>query len=214
MKISDIINSKFVRIIALIVVLYFAIFSHKDHPNSVSSSVSIDGINKNFDEVKQRTGFIVSNIKTAQNYDHQKDDVISNKKIIDSLGFIDEKYLDTIKTQILGEGFGDRYVNCLDEVVFNIDFYDNNNNKIKSMLYQTIVAGSNKNNIIAKKIVGMKKNSIIRFDLGRDLYMNNEIIQNLISNKDIDIYFEVLILDFKKLLNPEEYGLSCQFNNL
>ena len=176
-KIFALIQIPLVKIIAIIAILYFGLFSNKDNPNSLRNRFSQDRIEQNIKEAKDRSLLITSSVKTAQ-------EIAQQKKSNPALNEI-------ISKEDLEIGSGDHQASCGDEVEISYAIYDNKNSQIKSVNFEKLIIGSNLNEIIEKNIYGMKQGGVRIINIPHDYKTNNAPIKQLLTSYDSQIKYQI-----------------------
>jgi hypothetical protein len=129
MLINEILKNPIVKICAVFVILYFALFSNKENPDSLRNRLSKENIEKNLHDASNKSKFIISNVGAA-------------KKAIK------EKERKEQEMQNL-------VIKCGDEVTTDYSIFSAGQN-LYSEKNKKFIIGSKIDPIIEKNVIGMK----------------------------------------------------------
>ncbi|MBU6140281.1 MAG: hypothetical protein KGP29_01815 [Proteobacteria bacterium] len=194
-KILNFLSIPLVRIIGIFVILYFALFSEKQNPNSLGNRLSKEEVKKNINEARERTRFIISNVKTAQELEVKPKAIQQNteaKIIINDLEI----------------GKGDVKISCGSKVEISYGIYVEGNKQIKAVSSEKLVIGNNLNEVIEKNILDMKIGGIRNIIIPRNFKTDNPKINELLKFYDSELRYQVVIISSE----PPEISSqnSCQ----
>jgi hypothetical protein len=160
MPINNLLKNPLIRICATILIVYLALFSNKENPNSLGNRFSKERLQKNFTEMKEKGQFIKKNIDTAKRIEKEK------------------------KTTQNSEGIkSDLSVKCGDKVITNYAIYTNNI-KLNQIDNLEFVIGSKQNWLIEKNLIGMKNNEVKNINMLDSLTTNE---RKMISSSNINL---------------------------
>ena len=71
--IFNILRQPLVKLFAVILILYFGLFYDKTNPDSLGNRLAPERLRKDFNEVQEKTFFIVSNLKEAKELNAKKE---------------------------------------------------------------------------------------------------------------------------------------------
>jgi len=194
----EIFRNPLIKTIGLILVIYFALFHDKKNPDSLGNRLSSDRIVKNFREVQERSVFIMSNIEKARNS--------ANASL--SAGSAGEALLEnfnalSIRDVEIGEGDS---LKCGDEAEISYDIrVVESINQLEFVSNERLVIGSNKNPLMERKIVGMKKGGTRIIKVPKDFKSSNQKLSLLLRFNEADLQYSVTLINF----NEAQEGFAC-----
>lgn len=147
MKIIELVRHPLVKTTGIVLILYFALFSNKENPNSLGNRLSKDRIRENLGEVQERSKFIVTNVKKAR--------LLAKEKEV--LQQDEPKIADPIIIEDLNQGAEGRMVSCGDQVSITYGLYSKNGKQLEFTNPKTLVIGSNELPTLEKNIIGLKQ---------------------------------------------------------
>ena len=130
MLINQILKNPIVKICAVIVILYFGLFSNEENPNSLRNKLSKERIEKNLHDATNKSKFIVTNVGAARKFAQEQEE---KGKEIENL-----------------------IIECGDEVKVDYNILNKGNN-LYSEKSKKFVIGSKIDFLIEKNLIGMKK---------------------------------------------------------
>lgn len=199
MKIVDLLRHPLIKTIGIALILYFALFSNKQNPNSLGNRLSTDRVKHNLEEVREKSEFIVTNVKKAQQLAREKE--LQQQE--------EEKILDPIIIEDLGKGAGDKMVSCGDQVDISYGLYSKNGKQLEFVNPKKLVIGSNEFPTLEKNIIGMKRYGIRNISTTSKFSANHKNDQKLtefIQNYG-GIRYQVTLLSFQK---APKITVSCE----
>ncbi len=167
-----------VRIIGVIVVLYFGLFSNKEKPDSLGNRLSRDEIVKNFNEVKERTRFISTTIQSGGQNQVQ---IAKNSQL---------------DIEDIEPGTGNASIDCGMEAKISYSVFDQSGKQIRNPSEEKIIIGSKINDFIEKNIIGMKSGSIRNIQVPKDYISSNQTVNQLLNFYKSDLRFQIIITEF------------------
>ncbi len=180
-KILNFLRIPLVKMIGIFAVLYFALFSEKQNPNSLRNRLSKEEVKKNFNEASEKSRFIISNVNASRNLEAKpkspQPEVAAKISISD-----------------LDLGKGDVGISCGSTVEISYGIYTKDNKQIKSVSSEKLTIGSNLNEIIEKNILDMKPGGIRNILVPHNFKTNNRSINELLKFHDSDLRYQVSII--------------------
>jgi hypothetical protein len=181
----------------ILAIIYFALFSNKNNPDSLSNRLSGSNIKKNLNEAKEKSEFIITNVKIAQSMAESSEDV---KK---------DNFSDEIITENLSTSNSVNKVKCGDEVEILTSINSANGKNISTPQIKKIIIGSDNNPLLEEKIMGVAENSAIRLKIKESYQSHEREIAEILNSEKKEIYYDILI----KEINPTKannLNLSCR----
>jgi hypothetical protein len=192
-NILDFLRIPLVKFIGIIAILYFGFFSNKENPESLSNRLSKERVEQNLQEAKERSRFIASNLKTAQEIAKEKklNPDIQNKVSLEDIE--------------IGKGEGE--VSCGSEVEISYSIFSENGTQIKNVSSEKLVIGSNLDEFLERNLYGMKQDGIRNIKVPREFMTNNIAINEMLRFYDSGIRYQVLMLN---VVNNPNSKISCR----
>ncbi len=190
MDLHSLLRKPIIKIIAVILVLYFGIIKNNQHPQSIANKLSTNNIKKNYDEIRDKISDISQNLEMAQQVKKE----LSLEKNINDLRF------EKIILGTIGES-----IKCGNEV--NIIYkFTNNEGVILDMDEESKIIANQQHSamvedIIAKNIVGLKNGAVIRTKFMGQFKQADDKINKLLKIANNELTLEVYILSFKNTEN-------------
>lgn len=150
MKIVNFVRHPLVKTTGIVLILYFALFSNKQNPNSLGNRLSTERIKQNLGEVQEKSKFIVTNVKKAQQI--AKEQELQQQE--------EAQNISPITIANLNPGAGDKMASCGDQVSIIYGLYSKNGKKLEFVNPKQLVIGSNELPTLEKNIIGMKQYGI------------------------------------------------------
>ena len=190
-NILDFLRIPLVKFIGIIAILYFGFFSNKENPESLSNRLSKERVEQNLQEAKERSRFIASNLKTAQEIAKEKklNPDIQNKVSLEDIE--------------IGKGEGE--VSCGSEVEISYSIFSENGTQIKNVSSEKLVIGSNLDEFLERNLYGMKQDGIRNIKVPREFMTNNIAINEMLRFYDSGIRYQVLMLNVVNNPNTVSY---------
>lgn len=182
-----------VKFIGIGIIIYFALFSNTNDSASLRNRLSKERVNKNLQDAKEKSRFIISNVRTAQS--------ISKEKIINP------DIANKISLEDVTIGTSADVVRCGSEVEISYGIFSDNNLQIKTVSSEKLVVGSNINPIVEKNIFDMKQGGIRNIKIPKGFVTNNNHINEQIKFYNSGIRYQVYLLSLTTNLDTT---LSCK----
>jgi hypothetical protein len=165
--INDLLSSRIVKLVAFVLVVYFALFSNKEHPDSLGNRLSSEKIKENFNQIKERSGFVISNIQTAKNgIKDQKDidqenqfDKQKIEQITQNENFNDDKSFSSVTSNDIEIGSGQEIENG-NKVEISYSIFSEKDEQLKFKNSEIILVDQNSYFIFERYSFGMKVGGI------------------------------------------------------
>lgn len=187
MKVFELLRSPLVKIIGITVILYFALFSNKENPNSLGNRLSPAKVKEHLNEVQEKSRFIVSNVKMAQELNKEKAAQLQPTPI-------------TIDNPELGSG--EDVVACGDEVGISQGVYTKDGQQLNFFNSKIFIIGSKDEDFIEKNITGMKKDGVRNINIPYGSQPDDKKLQELLKFNATDLKYQITILSLKKKASP------------
>ncbi len=179
--IHEILKSRLFRILGAITILYFALFSQKDNPESLANRFSSENIKKNKQIMSEKAKIIAENIKAArsESVSHSSAHSVSDEKFENG----DQKQIDQVDNEQVSKinevESGDKNirirdilisasgasVSCGDEVKFIYAIFDHNLKIINSSQVLSVKIGKIGDDLVLKNV------SLMRDGSSREVYI-------------------------------------------
>lgn len=134
---NDLFKHPLIKLCAIGLVIYFALFANTDNPDSLGNKITKERLKKNFEQAKEKQQFISKNIAAAKKFAKENSSNKTQQKTQDSLS----------KTP---------FIICGDQVIVDYALYQSG--KILHAEKDTkFIIGSKDNWLIEKNLIGLKK---------------------------------------------------------
>ncbi len=200
MKIVELVRHPLVKTTGIVLILYFALFSNKENPNSLGNRLSKDRIKQNLGEVQERSKFIVTNVKKAQQLAKEKE--LEQQEEATRIG--------PIIIEDFKPGAGEKVAACGDHVTIIYGLYSKNGKLLEFVNPKTLVIGNNEIPTLEKNIVGMKQYGIRNISTTATFtasHTNDQTLAGFIKSYGT-IRYQVTLLSFQK--SPKKTTISCE----
>lgn len=184
MKVFELLKNPFIKIIGVILVLYFALFADKRNPQSLGNRLSTENIKKNFNEAQRQGRFIASNIRAAKKY-NQEQELKRQRGLTEKISFSD-----------LEVGKGEQKAACGDEVEISYGVYDQNGNQLEFIDLEKLVIGSKRNEILEKNIIGMNRDGIRNILIPQYFPATDKKLLNFLKISNSPLKYQVTLRAF------------------
>lgn len=181
-KILDFLRIPLVKIIGICAILYLALFSEKQNPNSLGNRLSKEKVTKNLSDAKERSRFIISNVRTT------KEAAIKQDKIYQPDAGA------KISIEDIDVGKGDIAVSCGSTVEFSYGIYSSDNKQIKVVSSEKLVVGGGTNKIIENNIFGMRQGGIRNIKIPHNFKTDNRDMTDLLKFYNADIRYQLFLV--------------------
>lgn len=186
--IMKLLRQPLIKIIAVFLILYFGLLSNKKDPDGLGNRLSSQNLKQDFQEVKEKSNFIITNIQRAKDLNGGK----ASTAFDPTQDFVQIG----VKDVQIGNG---EVLKCGDlaEVSYDIRVVGSPN-QLEFIPKEKILIGSNKNLLLEKKIVGMKKGGSRVLNIPRDFKSTNQKLEFLLKFNSTDLQYNVTLLDFTR----------------
>lgn len=179
----ELLQKPLIKIIALILIFYFGLFANKEHPDSLGNRLSADKIKKDFNEVQEKSHFILYNINAAKQ--SAEGNVV--KEVV-------PENLENIEVKDLINGSGANPLKCGDEaeISYQISVVGSDSNLETGT--KKILIGSNENYMLEKKITNMKVGGTRIVKVARNFKSNNKQLEFMLKFNEADLQYKINLL--------------------
>ena len=178
-KILDILRIPLIKFIGIGAILYFALFSNKEKPESLGNRLSKEEVGKTFNEAKNKSRFIISTVNTAQ----EGKEVRPNQP----------NPMVKITIEDLEIGKGENVISCGSEVEIAYGIYGANNKTLKTVSSEKLTIGSALNRVVEQNIIGMKSGGIRNINIPNDLKSNDQKINDMLNFYHSDLRYQISV---------------------
>lgn len=198
--IMELLRRPLIKIIGLILVVYFGLFSNKEDPDSLGNRLSSQNIKERFGEIHEKSNFIIANIDKA-NKMSGKDALVAEDP---------SQNLSAITTQDYAAGSGEEQLKCGDVAEISYDIrVVGSNSSLEFVAKENIVIGSNFNVLLEQKIIGMKSGGVRIINIPRDFKSDNKKLSFLLKFNEAALQYTVSLLGFS---TANSGAASCPIN--
>jgi hypothetical protein len=190
MKIFELLKIPLIKWIGIALILYFALFSNKQNPNSLGNRLSKENVQKNLDEAREKSRFIAVNVKMAQEVAKEKE---TQKKIAQKM---------SISVNDIEKGSGEKSVACNDEIEISYSLQTKEGKEIEARRNQKLIIGSHKIRLIEQNILNMKEGGIRIINIPYGLETQDKKLDEILKFNATDLKYLVTILVIKKSSHP------------
>ena len=186
--IHKILQNPIIKIVGIMIILYFALFANKQEPNSLGNRLKPEVVKKDIKEIKQKSQFILLNLQTTQ----------GAKKETDAPP---PKSSEDVVIENLAEGSGAELISCGAETIISYNILDTKNNQLVKVPEQKFIIGNRSNWIIEKNIIGMKSGAIRTISIPTDFKTDDIKLMQLLKSNQYGLKYQVTILSFQNPVN-------------
>lgn len=178
-KILDILRIPLIKFIGIGAILYFALFSNKEKPESLGNRLSKEEVGKTFNEAKNKSRFIISTVNTAQ----EGKEIRPNQP----------NPVAKITIEDLEIGKGENVISCGSEVEIAYGIYGANNKTLKTVSSEKLTIGSALNRVVEQNIIGMKSGGIRNINIPNDFKSNDQKINDMLNFHHSDLRYQISV---------------------
>lgn len=168
MLVNEILKNPIVKICAVFVILYFALFSNKENPNSLRNRLSKENLEKNLHDASNKSKFIISNVGAAKKAVKEK-----------------ERKEQEMQNLI---------IKCGDEVITDYSIFSDGQN-LYSEKNKKFIIGSKIDPIVEKNIIGMKNGETKVINIMEDIKADQKLN---IPKPQNNINYHIKIVNIEK----------------
>ena len=191
-KILDFLRIPLVKFIGVGIIIYLGLFSNRESPDSLRERLSKERLKENIGDVREKSRFIASNLKVAQ-------EIATTKP--------NQEAIKTISFEEIETGKGDVEVSCGSEVEISYSIFSDEGRQLKVIDSEKLFLGSKNNELLEKNILGMKQGGIRLIKIPRGFVTNNSVASDLMKFQDSGLRYQVSVVS----LTPHpESKISCQ----
>lgn len=169
-----------VKFVCILLILYFALFSNKDHPDALSNRLSKERISEGIDQAAKKSRFIISNVQSSNNI--PKAPQATDQPIV--------KAKTSIEDVELGKG---NMAVCGSEVEISYSIFAKDK-KLREVSSEEIIIGSNIDKIIEKNILGMQKGGIRNIKVPYNFESDDRRLSGMLNFYKSDLRYQVSLL--------------------
>lgn len=188
MKIFELLRSPLVKGIGILLILYFALFSNKENPNSLGNRLSTENIKKDLSEAQEKSKFIIANVRVAQEVSKER--------------AAQQQAATQISIEDLEIGVGEDKVSCGDQVEISQGIYKKDGGQIDLINSKKFIIGTKVEEFIEKNIIDLKQGAIRNINIPYGFQSSDKKIAELLKFNATDIKYQITILDIKKNVSP------------
>lgn len=192
--INDLLKNPLIRIIGVMLIIYFALFDNKQSPNSLGNRLNPEVVKKDLNEVQQKSRFILNNIRIAQNNQVGAQNKTEEPSPATTLATF----------QDVNIGDGDEIVKCGANAVISYRVVNQQGNLIERNFEEKLAIGKKTNWLIEENIIGMKRGGTRIIKLPKSFATSDEKIIKLLNSSDSDLEYHITLLDFSNAVDAEE----------
>ncbi len=186
MKIFELLQNKFIKTIGIGLIIYFALFANKEKPQSLGNRLSTEKLKKNFSEIEERSKFIITNVKAAQDYSKAKK-------------------LTMVSIEDIENGTQEEQVTCGDEVEISYGIYNDKEGKQTNFFdSKKFIIGNKTNTAIEQNIIGMRKGGMRNINIPHEFQTDDPDLLKVLQS-DTTAKYQVTILNIKKSTNSTNF---------
>ena len=200
MKFFELVKNPFFKWIGIALILYFALFSNKEDPNSLGNRMSPQNIKKDLGDIKEKSQFIITNIKAVQDINVGKGDR-DNSATTQS----DAK----ITIEDLEDGAGDQAVACGNEATVSYGVYTESDKQLAFTNAEILNIGEKRNPIVEQNIIGMKPGGVRYINIPKDFKSNDPKLMAALRFNNGGLKYRITLINLKQ--GPGTPNLVCNF---
>lgn len=187
MKIFELLRNPIVKLIGAGFVLYFALFANKENPDSLGNRWSKQQLQKDIEEAKIKSHFIITNVKIAK----------ETAKELDKIN------LEKISIEDLEEGNGEEKISCGDAVQISYGIYTSEGTQLEFIESENLTIGSKNNELLEKNLIGMKKGGVRNIKVSHDFQTTNKKLADLLKFHATNLKYQITALSIIKNASPQ-----------
>ncbi len=197
MKVFELLKNPIIRTIGVFIIIYFGLFHNKKDPESLGNRLSSENIKKNFSEAGEKSRFIISNIRVAQ-------EIAKNQQAAKKTS--PQEIFETSTIEDAQIGNGEKIITCGDIAEISYGIYSHDNRKLNSSIKKSLTIGSNENYILEKAAIGMKTDGVRHAYLPKDFYSTDPEFSELLQSEKNGLKYIITILNIGEI---KESKISC-----
>lgn len=195
-----------IKIIGIVVVLYFALFANKHNPQSLGNRLSAERIKKNLGDIEEKGKFIASNVRAAQSYSKAHEGSVPNalnsqENISNQGGALVTKDIDV--------GIGKKPVACGDEVEVFVTLNAGKSKNLDIKPEAKFVIGSKKDWLLEKNILGMEKGGVREISVPHDFKASDSELARFLKENNSDLTYQIILKEILKE-SKSQTNLNCE----
>jgi hypothetical protein len=195
MKIFDLLRNPFVKITGVVLVLYFALFANTENPNSLGNRLSSDNVKQDLSEIKEKSKFIVTNVKVAQGIAKERE---AQQKAEAKISFED-----------LESGEGEEKVSCGNIVEISYAIYNKSGKQLEFSESKKLTVGSKENLLVEQNIIDMKRGGIRNIIIPYGFKTDDKKLESMLTFNESDLKYQITLLNITKATAVNS-KISCE----
>lgn len=186
MKIFNFSQNGFVKFFGIVAILYFALLSDKENPNSLGHKLKKENLERSIEDVKEQGSKIMKGVLIAQEYNKRKNARDNETEIL---------VFDDV------ESFSSTQAKCGDQVLVGVEFKNDNGINIIPEKKIIINIGEKKYPIIERVVNKMKKSGVRIVNIPNSYQTNSQLIKELREKEGDDIFYRITLFE---VLNSDQ----------
>ncbi len=196
-----------IKMIGIIVVIYFALFANKNNPQSLGNRLSSERLKQNFREMEEKGKFIASNVVAARSYAKLQEEETSS-----NLSGQNQEIAVIPQIKDINLGIGKDAVLCGAEIVAFVSLNSEQTNAatiktIEMNPEKKIIIGSKQDWFLEKNILGMKKGGIREIKIPQG-FKGDEALAKLLQENKGALVYQIILQDILQY-SSSHYKLNC-----
>ncbi len=192
-KLPNFSQNSWFKIVGIVAVLYFALLSNKENPNSLGNNLKKENLRDGFSEVSKKTQEIYKNVKLAQEFNQRR--LTGNEVGYKGVLVIDE----------FESGSG-KIASCNDKVDIEFEIRDVTNKVLQPKTLMQLVIGQNFAPIIEKYVLQMRESSIRILNIPSSYVSKSEILSNIRKQGYSQLVYRI---ELKKVYKNNQSPYQC-----
>lgn len=192
-------RNPFIKIIGVVIVLYFGLFNNKENKSSLGYRLSKENISKNIDEVKEHSTYIVATINDVKSVEAG---LLPAEVLRERASRNQPRYsYDDVTSYIEEEGNGVNKVECGDQAKISYKIYVKATNvELDNVENQVLIIGSKKNKLLEDHLIGIKEGAVKIINIPKHSKVADTKLASLLKFNETDLYYKIKLLKFSKSL--------------
>jgi len=197
MNVFHLLKNPIIKTVGITLILYFALFSSRS-PDSLRNRLSPQNIKQDLGEIKEKSKFIVTNIKTAQSLAVEKAEAekLQNKPAFTS---IEDAEI----------GSGEDSVICGSEIEISYGIYTIDKKQLDFVNSEKLTIGTKSHPLIEKNIIGMKLNGTRYINIPSNFKTDDIILAQILKLNNGDLRYQIDLKSLKQ--DAANKNIVCNF---
>jgi len=197
MNIFQILRNPLVKIVAAVIIIYFALFHDKHNPEALGNRLDPQRVKSELNEAREKGNFIISNVTLAKQLAQEN----AKKKEIENANNRE------VSVRDVESGSGDDKSACGDIAEINYGIFDAENKQLDFREKQKFILGSRNNDVIENNVLGMAVGGVRDIRIPLNFKTDNKEINSMLQFNRSELRYQVTMLSFQH--NPGS-NLSCK----